>query len=158
MGTVLYDKNGIALKRFFGGTERGVCYSLLIRSPYSPHALVHDLTKAELEDFYEVLHGEFEGFRPVWCLKDQRVKHWTRLEVDACPRCNNTGYSGRCAVVEAMTVTDDIRKLIISRASSMEIGKVAISQGMKTLREVALEKVREGLTTLEQTLVVTAAH
>ena len=75
-----------------------------------------------------------------------------------CDRCNNTGYSGRTAILEAMTVTDEIRKLIIGRASAMEIAKVAQSQGMKTLRLAALDRVREGLTTLEQTLVVTAGH
>ena len=75
-----------------------------------------------------------------------------------CDRCNNVGYAGRLAIVEAMTVTDDIRKAIIARASSMEIGKIAISQGMRTLRHVALDKAREGLTTLEQTLVMTAGH
>jgi type IV pilus assembly protein PilB len=75
-----------------------------------------------------------------------------------CERCKNTGYAGRCAIIEAMTVSDEIRKLIIARASAMEIGKVAISQGMKTLRMVALEKVREGISTLEQVLVTTAAH
>jgi type II secretory ATPase GspE/PulE/Tfp pilus assembly ATPase PilB-like protein len=75
-----------------------------------------------------------------------------------CDRCNNTGYSGRTAIVEAMTVSDEIRKLIISRSSAMEISKLAVVQGMKTLRLVALEKVREGLTTLEQTLVATSSH
>ena len=75
-----------------------------------------------------------------------------------CDRCNNMGYSGRLAIVEAMTVTDEIRTAIISRKSSMEIGKIAIDQGMRTLRHVALDKVREGLTTLEQTLVMTANH
>ena len=40
----------------------------------------------------------------------------------------------------------------------MEIGKIAVNQGMKTLRTVALEKAREGMTTLEQVLVVTSAH
>ncbi len=74
-----------------------------------------------------------------------------------CERCNNTGYAGRMCIIEAMSITDEIRKLIISRCSAMEIGNLAISQGMKTLRMVALEKVREGLTTLEQVLVVTAA-
>jgi type IV pilus assembly protein PilB len=74
-----------------------------------------------------------------------------------CERCNNTGYAGRMAIIEAMSVTDEIRKMIISRAPAMEIGNLAISQGMKTLRMVALEKVREGLTTLEQVLVVTAS-
>jgi type IV pilus assembly protein PilB len=75
-----------------------------------------------------------------------------------CDRCNGTGYSGRSAIVEVMSITDEIRKGIIARASSMELGKIAISQGMKVLRDVALMKVREGVTTLEQTLVVTAGH
>ena len=75
-----------------------------------------------------------------------------------CERCNNSGYSGRTAIVEAMTVTDEIRKLIIARASAMEICKVAINQGMKVLRDVSLLKVKEGISTLEQTLVVTAGH
>ena len=75
-----------------------------------------------------------------------------------CDRCNNTGYAGRTAILEAMTITDEIRKLIIGRASAMEIAKVAQSQGMATLRMAALDRVREGMTTLEQTLVVTAGH
>jgi type IV pilus assembly protein PilB len=75
-----------------------------------------------------------------------------------CDRCNNTGYSGRTAILEAMSVTDDVRKAIIARASSMEIGRIALSQGMRMLRQVALDKVREGVTTLEQTLVITAGH
>ena len=75
-----------------------------------------------------------------------------------CERCKNTGYQGRLAIIEAMTVTDEIRKLVIDRKSAMEIGKVAISQGMKTLRMVALDKVKEGISTLEQVLVLTSNH
>ena len=77
---------------------------------------------------------------------------------NGCERCKNAGYSGRCAIIEVMTVTDDIRKLIIARSSSAEIAKVAVSQGMKNLRVAALEKVREGISTLEQVLVLTSAH
>ena len=73
-----------------------------------------------------------------------------------CDRCNNTGYAGRTAIIEAMTITDEIRKVIIARGSAMEIGKIAVNQGMKTLRMAALDKVKEGVTTLEQTLVITA--
>ncbi|MEI7733481.1 MAG: ATPase, T2SS/T4P/T4SS family [Verrucomicrobiota bacterium] len=73
-----------------------------------------------------------------------------------CERCKNSGYAGRAAIIEIMTITDEIRKMVIKRASAMEIGKVAVEQGMKTLRMVALDKAREGITTLEQTLVVTA--
>ena len=75
-----------------------------------------------------------------------------------CDRCKNTGYSGRLAIIEAMSVTDDIRRLVIQRASAHEISKVAIALGMKTLRMVALEKAREGVSTLEQTLIITAGY
>jgi type IV pilus assembly protein PilB len=75
-----------------------------------------------------------------------------------CDRCKGSGYAGRLAIIEAMTVSDEIRKLIISRANTREMGKAAIGQGMRTLRMVALDRVREGFSTLEQVLVLTAAH
>ena len=75
---------------------------------------------------------------------------------EGCPRCRNLGYSGRMAIIEAMAITDEIRKVIIARGSAMEVGKIAVSQGMRTLRMAALDKVREGVTTLEQTLVITS--
>ncbi len=73
-----------------------------------------------------------------------------------CERCKNTGYAGRMAIIEAMTISDEVKRLIIQRSSAHEIGKVAISMGMKTLRMVALERAREGVTTLEQTLLTTS--
>ncbi len=75
-----------------------------------------------------------------------------------CDRCKNSGYAGRMAVIEAMTVSDEIRKLIITRSNSREISKIAIGQGMRTLRMVALDRARDGVSTLEQVLVMTAAH
>src|ERR1051325_4405792 len=75
-----------------------------------------------------------------------------------CERCKGSGYSGRLAIIEAMTISDEIRKLIIGRANTREMGKVAIGQGMRTLRMVALDRVRDGASTLEQVLVLTSAH
>ncbi len=75
-----------------------------------------------------------------------------------CDRCKGSGYSGRMAIIEAMTISDEIRKLIIARSNTREMGKVAIGQGMRTLRMVALDRVREGTSTLEQVLVLTSAH
>jgi type IV pilus assembly protein PilB len=75
-----------------------------------------------------------------------------------CERCKNSGYSGRMAIIEAMTVTEEIRRLIITRANSHEITQMAIQQGMKTLRMVALDRAREGISTLEQVLVLTMSH
>jgi type IV pilus assembly protein PilB len=75
-----------------------------------------------------------------------------------CDRCKNSGFAGRMAIIEAMTITDEIRKLVIARASTREMGKIAIGQGMRTLRMVALDRAREGISTLEQVLVLTSSH
>ncbi len=75
-----------------------------------------------------------------------------------CDRCKNSGYAGRMAIIEAMTISDEIRKLIIARANTREMGKIAVGQGMRTLRMAALDRVRDGLSTLEQVLLLTAAH
>jgi type IV pilus assembly protein PilB len=75
-----------------------------------------------------------------------------------CDRCKNSGYAGRMAIIEAMNINDQIRKLIIARASTREMAKVAVNQGMKTLRMVGLDRAREGISTLEQVLVITSAH
>ncbi len=75
-----------------------------------------------------------------------------------CERCKNSGYAGRMAIIEAMTISDQIRKLVIARASTREMGKVAINQGMKTLRMVGLDRAREGISTLEQVLLITSAQ
>jgi type IV pilus assembly protein PilB len=74
-----------------------------------------------------------------------------------CLECNNTGYKGRVGVFEVMTVGPEIRRLIVSRASTDEIRDKAIKLGMKSLREDALEKARSGLTTLEAAIVETAS-
>src|SRR3954470_20676229 len=75
-----------------------------------------------------------------------------------CDRCKNSGYSGRTAIIEVMTISDEIRKLVIARANTREMGKVAVGQGMRTLRMVALDRVRDGISTLEQVLVLTSGH
>jgi len=73
-----------------------------------------------------------------------------------CPSCSNTGYRGRIAVHEVMTVTEEIERLAVARASSAEIGRVAREQGMITLREDGWAKVQMGLTSVEEILRVVA--
>ncbi|HEY6168382.1 MAG TPA: ATPase, T2SS/T4P/T4SS family [Verrucomicrobiae bacterium] len=73
-----------------------------------------------------------------------------------CERCKNSGLSGRAAVIEVMPMSDEIHKLIIQRSSAQDINRQAVQDGMKTLRMVALDKAREGITSLEQVLMVTA--
>jgi general secretion pathway protein E/type IV pilus assembly protein PilB len=72
-----------------------------------------------------------------------------------CRHCQGTGYRGRQGVFEMMPVTDEIRSLVISRASSRDIRKVAIRQGMKSLREDGWRLIGEGRTTVEEVLRMT---
>jgi type IV pilus assembly protein PilB len=67
-----------------------------------------------------------------------------------CSRCAQSGYRGRLAFHEVMPVTEEIARAIVERVSTAEIGRLARSQGMRTLREDALEKVRSGDTSLEE--------
>ncbi|MDD2688681.1 MAG: ATPase, T2SS/T4P/T4SS family [Candidatus Omnitrophica bacterium] len=73
-----------------------------------------------------------------------------------CPKCYNSGYSGRTGIAEALLLSSSIRELILSRAQEHIIKKQARSEGMKTLREDGIETVLKGLTTLEEVLRVTA--
>ncbi len=73
-----------------------------------------------------------------------------------CDRCKGRGYFGRLALIEVLPVTETIRRLIIKRASASVIKNQAVSEGMKTLRQVGIDKALEGVTTLEEVWRVTA--
>jgi type II secretion system protein E len=73
-----------------------------------------------------------------------------------CDRCKGRGYLGRLAIIEALTVTESIRRLIMKRASAAVIKNQAVAEGMKTLRMVGVDKALEGQTTLEEVLRVAA--
>lgn len=74
-----------------------------------------------------------------------------------CGKCKDTGYRGRVAVIEAMVNYQELQDLIMTRSPSIEIKRVAMQCGMRTLRQNALEKAAEGLTTIEEVLRVSAA-
>jgi type IV pilus assembly protein PilB len=71
-----------------------------------------------------------------------------------CPSCSKTGYKGRMAIHEVMTVSEEIERLSVERRSADEIGRVARAQGMSTLRHDGLSKVLRGDTSLEEILRV----
>ncbi|NOZ63845.1 MAG: type II secretion system ATPase GspE [Caldiserica bacterium] len=72
-----------------------------------------------------------------------------------CPECNMSGYRGRIAIFELLVVTEEVRRIVLSRATSFEIRDLARSQGMKLLREDGWIKVYRGITTVEEVLRVT---
>jgi type IV pilus assembly protein PilB len=69
-------------------------------------------------------------------------------------RCNHTGYRGRVGIYEVMPVSDGMRRLILQKASADEMRDHARSEGMHTLREDGLAKVRNGLTSVAEVLRV----
>ncbi|PYL50000.1 MAG: secretion system protein E [Verrucomicrobia bacterium] len=73
-----------------------------------------------------------------------------------CDRCKGRGYLGRLAIIEALTVSEAIRRLIMKRASAAVIKNQAMTEGMKTLRMTGIDKALEGQTTLEEVLRVAA--
>ncbi len=72
-----------------------------------------------------------------------------------CGNCNGTGYRGRLAIYEVMVMHEGLKELILRNASVVELKREAVKLGMSTLRMSALQKVREGLTTIEETVRVT---
>jgi type IV pilus assembly protein PilB len=69
-----------------------------------------------------------------------------------CERCSHTGYKGRVALYEVMVVGEEIRDLVLSGGSAFEIRQRALESGMISLRRSGLEKIRMGMTTLEEVL------
>ena len=73
-----------------------------------------------------------------------------------CPRCNGTGYSGRIAIHELAVINKEMRRMIAGGAAQEEMADYARrEQGMHSLRESALELVREGVTTPEELVKIT---
>ena len=72
-----------------------------------------------------------------------------------CNTCNGTGYKGRIALYEVMSIKDEIKELILEGASANEIKNTAVRRGMRTLRMSGLAKIKDGVTTIEEVLRVT---
>ncbi len=78
----------------------------------------------------------------------------TIYEAVGCKACSDTGYRGRVAINEVLLMSEEIQRMAVDRRPSDEIRKVAVEQGMWTLRRDGMEKVRLGMTTLEEVLRV----
>ncbi|MDY6951312.1 MAG: ATPase, T2SS/T4P/T4SS family, partial [Thermodesulfobacteriota bacterium] len=74
-----------------------------------------------------------------------------------CQKCMGTGYRGRIGLYELMEVTDEVGKTIAAGASEDQLRRIAIEEGMVTLREAGLEKIRQGVTSLEEVVMRTVA-
>jgi type IV pilus assembly protein PilB len=97
------------------------------------------LLRAEAMRKYDV-DGDMEAYQP-----------------KGCKRCGFSGYKGRVGMYEAMTVSKEIRELAIERSSADRIAAVAIEQGMRTLQEDGLDKVRMGITSIQEVARITGS-
>jgi len=73
-----------------------------------------------------------------------------------CERCKRRGYLGRAAIIEVLPMSESIRRLVIKRASAAVIKNQAMTEGMKSLRMVGVDKAREGITTLDEIFRITS--
>jgi type IV pilus assembly protein PilB len=80
------------------------------------------------------------------------VKSFQVYKGKGCSICNNTGYKGRLGLYEVMPMKEEVKELVLSRASNSEIKKEAIRLGMKTLRQSGIMKIKDGVTTIEEVL------
>jgi type IV pilus assembly protein PilB len=83
------------------------------------------------------------------------VKSFPTFKGKGCAICSDTGYKGRVGLYEVMPMREEVKELVLSRASTTEIKKEAMRLGMKTLRQSGIQKIRDGVTTIEEVLRAT---
>jgi type IV pilus assembly protein PilB len=84
--------------------------------------------------------------------EDELDGTWTPYKAVGCERCNGSGYKGRVGIYQIMPISEAIEKIILAHGTALEIEAQARLDGVKTLREAGLAKVRSGLTSLEEVL------
>ena len=82
----------------------------------------------------------------------------TPLKGKGCMSCSETGYKGRVALYEVMLIKENIKEAILQGGSVIELRELGRKNGMKTLREAGLQKIREGMTSLEEIMRVTTGN
>ncbi len=90
-------------------------------------------------------------------LAPSRVAATTFYHGVGCKECNQTGAYGRLGVYESMAISDQLRDIIMEGGTEQVVRRVARLNGMKTMREIAIQRAFEGMTTLEEVLVVTSS-
>ncbi|MDE1952285.1 MAG: type IV-A pilus assembly ATPase PilB [Betaproteobacteria bacterium] len=80
---------------------------------------------------------------------------WKPYKPGKCSACNGSGYKGRLGIYQAMPISDEIQRIILNHGTALDIADQAKRDGVRTLRESGLIKVKQGLTSLEEVLAVT---
>ena len=105
----------------------------------------------EVDTATSELELEEAGLRP------EEIRSTTVYRGTGCPTCSETGFKGRIALYEVMTLTDDLKEFVLNGASALELKQEAIRGGMVTLRRSALNKLVDGVTTVSEVYRVSAA-
>ncbi len=87
-------------------------------------------------------------------LKNIKIKADLIYKAKGCAKCNHIGYRGRLCVSEVMIINESVRELINQKASFQKLKEVARMNGMQTLADIALKKVEDGITSLEEALSI----
>jgi type IV pilus assembly protein PilB len=87
--------------------------------------------------------------------EDELDGSWQPFGPVGCDHCKNTGYKGRVGIYEVMTISDEMRMLIMRNGNALEIAEQAQKEGVKNLRQSGLLKVKAGMTSLEEVEAVT---
>jgi len=91
-------------------------------------------------------------------LESGGAEHFVAFRGEGCTECNHTGYHGRVAVFEVVTMFDGLKQAILQGRDPEDLRRLAVAAGMRTLRQEALVKVRHGLTSVDETMRMTGTH
>lgn len=118
------------------------------------------LDTAEIDDLTTEYHYAAYKRSPSMAERDQIVRNWKRQltkgaelalwKAKGCEQCNHEGYRGRVALFELLEATSEIRELVIHKAPASEYQRIAVEQGMRTLKQDGIEKALLGLTDMSE--------
>jgi type II secretory ATPase GspE/PulE/Tfp pilus assembly ATPase PilB-like protein len=142
----------------FGDSLLAVCAQRLVRRLCTHCRTVRDATDAEIDELVgDHLHAFAEDMRPNagdvrddWLARHGRDGRLPVHTSPGCPQCDRTGYRGRVGLHELLTVSRDLRRLIQTGARVEELQGAAMADGMRTLRQDGIDKVLQGLTSIEE--------
>ena len=87
---------------------------------------------------------------------EDEMKDMQPMVGTGCKACDDTGYKGRVALYEVLSMNDELKELVLNGASTAELKQDAIRLGMRTLRQAAILKLKEGTTTVDEVMRVSA--
>lgn len=117
-----------------------------------PHCVTSNDLKSDQESvFKETLGPIFDMIEDKWKRENKKM---TMPQPNGCDKCNNTGYLGRIAIYEVMPISEKIAKMVVEKSSAASIQRLAMADGMLTMKQDGYVKVLEGVTTLDEVLRV----